>query len=95
MAETILQIKKLREAAGLTQQELAARAKVRQPTVAQWERGVRNPGLPMLPRIAEALGCTISELFGEDNGPDLYVSNEADIRAVAQAMCDRPRGEGR
>ena len=58
-----MRIKEMRIAAGLTQAELAAKINVNQTAVSQWERGTALPSCDKLPEIAEALGCTIDELF--------------------------------
>ena len=49
-------IAKARLAAGLTQEQLAARMGITQQTVANWERGARNPKLATIRKIADALG---------------------------------------
>ncbi len=53
-------LKSLRDAAGLTQQELADRAELSQQAVAAWESGTREPGLSALGKLCDALGvpCT-------------------------------------
>ncbi len=48
------QIARARHAAGLTQQELAARSGVRQPNIAAYENGRRHPSEAMLTRLLEA-----------------------------------------
>jgi len=57
-------IKRKREEAGLTQEELSRELGVVRQTVAMWETGKASPSANMLPRIARALGCTIEELYG-------------------------------
>lgn len=62
MLSRILQ--KLRKAKGLTQAELAKKAKVTQAYVAMLERGVKkNPSLAILRRLAKALGVPVAELL--------------------------------
>lgn len=46
----------LRQAAGLTQQQLAQRASTTQPVIARLELGVRLPTLRTLEKVAQALG---------------------------------------
>lgn len=58
-----LGFKKAREAAGLTQQELATELGVDQSTVCLWETGKTQPRVKLLPKIAELLGCSINELI--------------------------------
>lgn len=52
----------LREACGLTRKELAARLDVTPPTVYKWEDGTAAPVLKKLPRMAEVLGVSITDL---------------------------------
>jgi transcriptional regulator with XRE-family HTH domain len=57
-------VKTLRAQRGLTQVELAKRAKVGQAYIAMLERGARkNPSLPVLKRLARALGVPVGELL--------------------------------
>jgi len=56
-------LKDLRKKRGLTQIELAKRAKITQPYIVDLERGDKlNPSLDVLRRLAKALKCSISEL---------------------------------
>lgn len=57
-------LRQLREAAGLTQIQLALRVGVTQGTIANWERGARLPQLENLVRISNILGCGVDELLG-------------------------------
>lgn len=57
-------IKKLREARGLTQNQLAKISGVPRPTWANLETGVANPTLSVLVKVAAALQVTIEELIG-------------------------------
>jgi transcriptional regulator with XRE-family HTH domain len=57
-------VKTLRKAKGMTQVELAAKAKVTQAYLAQLEAGTRkNPSLEILNRLAKALGVPVTELL--------------------------------
>src|SRR5215470_13351245 len=57
-------LKTLREAKGLTQAEVAARAKVTQTYVAKIESGEkRNPGLEILEGLAVALDVPVADLM--------------------------------
>lgn len=62
-----LNIKQLREQAGLTQAELADRANVDQSAVSRWEIGDTKPRRRQLPILAKALGVELSQLTGEEN----------------------------
>lgn len=54
----------LRDAAGLTQEQLAHKVGVTVKAVWMWERGTRTPQLKIASRLADVLGCTIDELAG-------------------------------
>lgn len=56
-------IKELRQKLGLTQEELAARAKVRRETIIFLEQGKYNPSLRLAHDVARILKTTIDELF--------------------------------
>ncbi len=57
-------LKTLREEKGLKQVELARKAKLTQPYLAQLEAGVKkNPSLGILKRLAKALGVPVTELL--------------------------------
>ena len=59
------QIKKLREAHGLTQVELADKVGVAQAYVSALENGSRkNPSLDLLRKLAKALKIDVAELLG-------------------------------
>ena len=53
-------LRELREAAGLTQEQLAEQIGVKREAVARWEAGKREPGWSNVLALAEALGvdCT-------------------------------------
>jgi transcriptional regulator with XRE-family HTH domain len=58
-------LKRIREEKGMTQDDLAKRAKLTKPYISQIENGVRqNPSLPALRRLAKALGVPVTELLG-------------------------------
>lgn len=58
------ELKRLREAAGLSQVQLALMLGVSQGTVANWERGFRVPQTGSLIKIASILGCGVDALLG-------------------------------
>lgn len=60
-----MNIKKAREKAGLTQQELAEQLGIGQSTVAMWETQNSLPRTDKLPTLAKILNCTIDELLKE------------------------------
>ena len=64
-----MRIKSLREAANLTQVQLADKLGVLSTTVSNWETGVALPKTIILPQLAEILDCTIDELY-EQGSPE-------------------------
>ena len=57
-----LNVRKRREARELTQESLAERAGLDPTYISGIERGLRNPGIKNVARIAKALGFSTSEL---------------------------------
>ncbi len=57
------QLRRLREAAGLTQEDLAERAGIHRTYLSDIERGGRNVSLINIERLAQALDQRLSELF--------------------------------
>jgi transcriptional regulator with XRE-family HTH domain len=56
-------VKRLREAKGLSQEELAFDAEMHRTYVSGIERGKRNPTVTVVERLADALGAKASELL--------------------------------
>lgn len=82
-----LNVWSLREARGITQQQLAEAAQMKQPRIAEIERGNANPTLLTISRIAVALGVTADRLLVE---PDEALLAQA--RAISAARyASRPR----
>ena len=59
----ITHLKTYREAAGLTQEQLARRVGVRRETVVHLENGRYNPSLKLAMDIARVLSATVEDLF--------------------------------
>ncbi len=57
-------LKALRKAAGISQEELAIRLNVVRQTISKWEKGLSVPDAEMLIRIAEVFEVSVSELLG-------------------------------
>ena len=62
-------VRELRQARGLSQEELAFRVGVHRTYLGGIERGERNPALKNIAAIAKALGVDLPELF-RFNGPN-------------------------
>ena len=61
-------LRRARKQAGLSQAELARRARVTQSVVSAYESGARQPSLPTLARLVEATGLALE--VGISSGPD-------------------------
>lgn len=58
-----LKMKELREAHGMTQQELGTMVYVTSQMINQIEHGVKKPSLDLLERLADALGVSKVDLI--------------------------------
>ena len=58
-------IRKLRERAGMTQDELATKMGRTRPAITAWENGRAIPRMPVLKQLADLFNVTVSELMGE------------------------------
>jgi transcriptional regulator with XRE-family HTH domain len=79
-------LKRVREQAGFTQEDLAERLGYpSQSRIGNYESGAREPKAREIARIADALKVTVGELFGESRSLRL----DADMVAMAyKAVCD-------
>lgn len=57
------ELRKAREAAGLTQEQLAAKARLSREYINYLERGKREPTLPMFVRVCDALDVHPPEML--------------------------------
>ncbi|MBP3572856.1 MAG: helix-turn-helix domain-containing protein [Clostridia bacterium] len=62
-------IRRLRRAAGLSQEELAGRLGVSRQSVSLWEQGVTNPTVENIYAMAEVLGVSFNELMAAPADP--------------------------
>ena len=67
-------IRVARERAGLRQEDLAARTGVAQSHLSGIERGIADPSIGVLSRLAEGLGLTLSQLTQEIEAERLRLS---------------------
>lgn len=58
------QIRILRKAKGVTQEEMGIALGVSYQAISKWENNVSVPDVQMIPRLAEYFGISIDELFG-------------------------------
>lgn len=72
-----LNLKRLRIARGMSQDQLAELMGVEQPTIQRWESGSREPKVSQISELAEVLGVDPGELFSADGpisaAPRLFV----------------------
>jgi putative transcriptional regulator len=73
-------LKTLRKAKGLSQEELAIRLNVVRQTISKWEKGLSVPDADLLIRIADIFEVSVSELLGA------RIENEQEIGAVAEQL---------
>ena len=75
-------IRAIRKAKGLSQEELAAKLNVVRQTISKWEQGLSVPDSDLLIAIAQALETPVSTLLGET-----VTEPEADdLAAIAQKL---------
>lgn len=67
MAEFGENVRRLREAKGLTQQRLADQLYVTRQAVSRWEGGSRYPDLMTAKKLAETLGSTMDALLSQED----------------------------
>lgn len=75
-------IRALRKAKGLTQQELAIKLNVARQTVSKWEKGLSVPDAEMLMSISEVLEVPVSTLLGETIDPPKV----DDLKAISEKL---------
>lgn len=75
-------LKNLRKAKGLSQEELAIKLNVVRQTISKWEKGLSVPDSEMLIRIAEELDTTVTVLLGETAPQEEAV----DIKALSAKL---------
>lgn len=73
-------LKTLRKAKGLSQEELAIRLNVVRQTISKWEKGLSVPDADLLIRLADIFEVSVSELLGAK------IENEKEINEVAEQL---------
>lgn len=80
-----LNLKPFRQRAKFTQQQLAEKVGVEQPTIQRWEAGKQKPSLDDLDKLAGALGVHPGELFRDEEFEGDPQATEAAIQHLAAA----------
>lgn len=75
-------IKLMRKAKGLSQEELAIKLHVVRQTVSKWEQGLSVPDSQMLISISNVFETSVSVLLGED----ICHSNPDDLKVIAEKL---------
>ena len=60
-------IRQLREARGMTQQDLAKTIGVSQATVSDWEKGKINPDLVRAVKLADLFNTSLDVIYGRES----------------------------
>ncbi len=82
-------IRELRKAKGLSQEELAVRLNVVRQTVSKWEKGLSVPDADMLVAIGEAFDTPVSVLLGETVAPQRAIE-----LVTGESMTGEPSADG-
>lgn len=89
-AETPNRLRELREAAGMTQAQLALRIGVTKQSISQWETGETQPSLVKALAVAQALGQPVEALFVPAESSDVQDDSEpSDAPAAHSAPSSR------
>ena len=89
-------LKTLRRARGLSQEELAGRLHVTRQTISKWENALSVPDAELLLRLAEELEVPVSRLLGgpveEEPAPDQVAAHLAELNRL---LAERNRRSSR
>ena len=89
------EVKRLRQAKGWTQEQLAVYAGSSQPTVNLLEAGKRNPSAATLEKIARALEVEVVDLFPKPQTSQPSLEDAAQSEALQEALAVLFRGLAR
>jgi len=89
------EVKRLRQAKGWTQEQLAVYAGSSQPTVNLLEAGKRNPSAATLEKLARALEVEVVDLFPKPQTPQPSLEDAAQSEALQEALAVLFRGLAR
>ena len=85
-------LRALRKAKGLSQEELAARLHVVRQTVSKWEKGRSVPDADLLVRLAEGLDTTPAALLGPEVPPEAEGGGTAEqLGRIAEQLAIKNR----
>ena len=85
-------LRALRKAKGLSQEELAARLHVVRQTISKWEKGRSVPDAELLVRLAEELDTTAAALLGPEVSPEAEAGGTAEqLGRIAEQLAVKNR----
>lgn len=79
-------LKKLRKAKGLSQEELAIKLNVVRQTVSKWEKGLSVPDSEMLIKIADALDTSVNILLDETESSEIKPDENTELKVIAEKL---------
>ena len=82
-------IKNLRKAKGISQEELAIKLNVVRQTISKWEKGLSVPDSEMLIKLAEELDTTVNILLGETVEPTEIQALAAKLELLNEQFAKR------
>lgn len=77
-------IRNLRKAKGLSQEELALKLNVVRQTISKWEKGLSVPDSSMLVLLAEEMNTSVSTLLGETVQEECL--NEGNLKNISEKL---------
>ena len=77
-------IRNLRKAKGLSQEELAIKLNVVRQTISKWEKGLSVPDSSMIIALAEQLDTSVGTLLGETIQEECL--NEENMKSIAEKL---------
>jgi transcriptional regulator with XRE-family HTH domain len=85
-AESVLlfagRLREVRASRGMTQAELAHKARISEAYIGRLERGQASPGVDLVDRLARALGATSADLLPTQPPPDTLAVLKGQARAL-------------
>lgn len=75
-------LKTLREAKGISQEELATKLHAVRQTISKWERGLSVPDAEMLVKLSEVFDTPVSTILGED----IPEAKADDLKAISEKL---------
>lgn len=88
-----INLRQMREALGLTLEQMAERAPYSVSQLSRWESGGSNIPSGNLPALAKAYSCRVQDIFSSDGEAPLFLPSEETLTEILiGVMQDRPPG---